>query len=616
MNKRLFSNQQNFWLWAILASVLFSMVALAPQFDLWKTQGENWKGSYAINESDEPAYATYIQSILEGKPRRNSPYSGRIDSSETPQKESLFSIQFISTYPIVFLAKAFGLSTSGAMILLGIIAGAFAAFAVYWLIFILTENASASFVATTTVLFLGSIVAGHGFLISYFFEGIPNYYLTTMFLRRANPAVSFPILFFFFIAVWKFLNAESSRDKIISSIASLLCFAGTVYAYFFHWTTALAWIGGLMLLYITLRFEDFRKNIFYLLGLGFGLIAILIPYAILLSNRAKSMDSAQLLTYTREPDLLRGSEIISYLTILALVAAHRYGTINIREVKYVFLLSLALLSPLVFNQQIITGHSLQPFHYEFFCANYSSLTAGISVLIILLSKKIQQETFQKVLVIFGAFILVFGYLDILFTVELYKKQNIWRDELKPVAEKIKAISEETATANKMQKPVIFSTDLAHDTYFSGTDLPTFSSQPILWSPHLSMFPDIEPEENSQRFMDFLYYHNFDGAKARDAIEVHKHGLLIYGFFGPGRTLAFLSAEHKPVTADEIDSAIDKFEKFQSNYSFEDAKKTPFSFVVVHKEDKFDFSRIDRWYERDQGEVIGDNTLYRVKLKQN
>jgi hypothetical protein len=36
--------------------------------------------------------------------------------------------------------------------------------------------------------------------------------------------------------------------------------------------------------------------------------------------------------------------------------------------------------------------------------------------------------------------------------------------------------------------------------------------------------------------------------------------------------------------------------------------------VIPSDREFDFSHIDRWYERDSGERFGAYTLYRLKLR--
>ena len=192
MRKKFLPKSRSFWLWSILTGLLFVTVALAPQFDLINARGGDWNGIYATNEFDEVAYAAYVQSIIDGQPRRNSPYSGRIDRAPTPQKESLFSIQFFSTYPLALTARVLGLNGSQAMMLLSAAVGFLSAFAIFSLFYLFFRNAPLSFVGTSAVLFGGALVAGQGSLIAFISPESVQYYFSMLFLRRTSPATSFP----------------------------------------------------------------------------------------------------------------------------------------------------------------------------------------------------------------------------------------------------------------------------------------------------------------------------------------------------------------------------------------------------------------------------------------
>src|SRR5215204_663781 len=176
MHKKIFPSSKDFWLWACLTGLLFAVVALAPQFDLLSNRGADWNGVYAVSEFDEFAYCAYVQSIIDGKPRRNSPFSGRTDDAQTPQKESLFSIQFFSTYPLALTAWALGLNGSQAMILLSAVVGFLSAFSIFSLFYIFFRHAPLSFVGTATVLFSGALVAGQGSLIGFVAPDAVHYY--------------------------------------------------------------------------------------------------------------------------------------------------------------------------------------------------------------------------------------------------------------------------------------------------------------------------------------------------------------------------------------------------------------------------------------------------------
>lgn len=605
-----------FWKWYVPCGIIVALFALMPQIDLWLTCGADWNGTYALNELDEPTYASYLQTIIDGKPRLNSPYTGVANSHETPQKESTYSIEFLSTYPLAMTARALGLNSSKAMVLLSIIGGFLSAFAVYWLIYLLSQNPTAAFVGTIFVLFCGVIFAGQGITMAIIVPDNIHYNFSLTFLRRTRPLTSFPILFFFFACVWKYLNSESHGAKTFFIFASTLCFAFTVYSYFFHWTTAFAWFFGLMILWVIFRFESFRQNIFYHMALLGSLLLSLIPYYFLLANRSREMDSVQLLVNTHQPDLFRLPEISGFAIILFLLFLHRKGQVNLRETKHLFLISLALVSLLVFNQQIITGHVLQPFHYELFSTNYIAALTFFTTFFIFLEKFLSKEKLYQVLLLVGAFAVITCYLDITLGIGSMRETNVYRDEFAAVTNKIREDrkNEHTSVPSKgLVLPFEFNNVLNHTSIFS-SDIPSFSSTPVLWSPHLLMSPEISPSKNKLLFYKATYYQNLDENWLRTQLS-SKSGLVVPAIFGWGRISEVLTSNYQPLTADEINSAAEEYRTFCANFNLAEAKSSELSFVIVNQKSNNDLSVVDKWYERSQGEIIGDYILYRVKLRQ-
>src|SRR5689334_22403325 len=104
------------WRWGILAAIALTLVALYQQFHLRLVRGKDWNGSFAFFSQDEIAYSAYVNALIEGRPRRNDPYTGRDDTSDSRQPESLFSIQFAPAYAIAIPARVFGLSAPTAFI--------------------------------------------------------------------------------------------------------------------------------------------------------------------------------------------------------------------------------------------------------------------------------------------------------------------------------------------------------------------------------------------------------------------------------------------------------------------------------------------------------------------
>ena len=81
------------WKWGGIAALAMALLALYPLFHLWVERGGNWAGVYAYVDTDEVAYSAYIQALIDGRPRKNDPYTGRDELEGRPLPESLFSIQ-------------------------------------------------------------------------------------------------------------------------------------------------------------------------------------------------------------------------------------------------------------------------------------------------------------------------------------------------------------------------------------------------------------------------------------------------------------------------------------------------------------------------------------------
>lgn len=607
--------------WALLAGIIVSAYALAPQIQLWGIRGKAWNGVYALHDHDEMCYAAYLQSLVDGKPRRNSPFTGRADSAENPLDESLFSVQFLAFYPIVIPAKILGISVSTTMILFDAIVGFLSGLALFRLLYLLFEKPFLSFVGTVLVFSSGVLIAGQGSFVSRFAPDSIYYFIAFPFARRAVPAIGFPALFLFFAFVWKFLTSDDRRLKIFSGIAASLSFAFLVYSYFYLWTAAAAWLFGLTLLWTVFRPADWRKTVIYLLVLGVFLLLVLIPYFILLAHRATTIDSIQLLVFTRRLDLWRIPEILSFAILFVYLAAKGFGWLDLREPKILFLMSFALVAPIVFNQQILSGRSLQPVHYQFYAVNYIAAFSLFTLICILSERKTSRRTFNVILCLIALSALFVGYSDGQYSVKKARGENIWRDELLPAAEKIKAISQGSENHAENKTAVVLSFDFYPYTLMNSIfslsasdDLPALSSQAVLWSPHQKVFSDLTAEESTERLFKFIYYQNFDGKWLGDELRKGRTEL-VEGFFGWDTKAAILTDEAKPVTDEKIDEIVRRYEEYRHNFTREKAQTPTLSFVLVHQATQADFSALDKWYERDAGETVGRYILYQVKFRE-
>lgn len=608
------SAQRNFLIGAILTGLIIAGFAIYPQIELLMGCENKCNNIYAISDFDEPFYAAYLQSLIDGKPRRNSPFSGTVDSSETPQKESYLSIQFLATYPLVFLAQTFNLSISQLMILCSLIVSFLSGLIIYWLFYLFTKDDISSLVATLFILFLGNLVGGQGATSTLFSSDGVHYFNSLIFLRRYVPAISFPALFLFIIFVWKLFTTDSNSTKHKSAILAFCSFTFCVYTYFYIWTTAFAWFFSFVFLYSIFNYEKLKENSKLLLGLGLSFVGILIPYFILVFNRQQHIDSALFINFTREPDFWRLPETISYISTASIFIFAKFRMVELKDPKIIFLLSLNLVTVVVFNQQIITGRSLQPFHYQFFSVNYLVTFSVFFLIYTLLKQLLTVDRLRLVITLLVSLPICVGIFDTVVGSTSFTSLNLTRDNLIPLSDRIKEIVKTPEFKTQNQNSVVLTFDFAKPSYFYGSEIPALSSQPILWSLHLNLMTDISPQEDKNRLKQFLYYQNVDGNQLRNNLN-QKNTLISLGFFGGERISDIYTGKVNQITSEEIDKVIDDYQSFTQNFSYQNAQKPLLSFVLANRKVENDFTNLDRWYQRNEGEEFGEFILYQVKLRQ-
>ena len=259
---------------------------------------------------------------------------------------------------------------------MGILAPLFASLALFWLIQNLTHDHRLAATGSIVVLCFGALAAGEG-AIHLLSDSVQYAFLP--FLRRYEPGAVFPLFFVFCTLVWKSLKAQ--HHNLTWAIAAGVVLDALIFSYFYLWTSAVAWLACLAILWLIADPKAFLKHaapFFTILLLAIG---GLVPYALLLSHRSTTMDTGQKLALTHAPDLFRAPELLGVAVIFLIMMAAARGKINWRAPEILFATSFALVPFAVFNQQLITGRSLQPFHYESFIANYVTLIGAFIIIV-------------------------------------------------------------------------------------------------------------------------------------------------------------------------------------------------------------------------------------------
>ena len=598
------------WRWGVLAAAAMTLLALFPQVYLWAERGRAWQGANAYFYTDEPAYAAYVNALVDGRPRRCDPYTGEDDTQAAPLPESLFSIQFVPAYMIAWPARALGLSTATAFIVLAPLVAFITSLALFWLLVLITDDERAAAAFVPFVLCLGILLSGNGLIRALLDQQTSYVYLP--FLRRYIPAAPFPFFILFFPLAWLALTDPSRRRRVWCAVGAGACFTVCVYGYFYLWTAAAAWLALLALLDFTFKPEGWRQWLTScaLIG-GLGGLA-LIPYAVLLSRRAPTMDVVQALVRTHAPDLVRSIEVCALVVVVALIVGLKRGRINLREPGVLCALAFALLPFVLFNQQVLTGRSLQPMHYEQFVAPYATLiAAALATSLVWRGRDARRRLPLYVVLAVAYAAYAWGAGETWISTRRFAEANVLRDEARAVSLRLRGIAlkgyDDVAGAPADPRAVVFATDIAR-----ADNLPMVAPQAVLWAPHMFVFSGVTVAENKERFFQYLYY---SGVDAEDFVSNYAHqGFVYYAIFGWERANPKLTVNYKPVTEEELQVEADNYAAYIAHFDRARATRPQLAYLLVAANQEMNFKHLDRWYTRDAGERIGPYVLYRLKLR--
>lgn len=610
------------WRFGIIAGLFLAVFSLYPQLKMVYLRGAEWNGHYAYNDVDEVAYAAYLKALIDGRPRKNDPYTGRDDTPESPQPESLFSIQFAGPYTIAIPARILGVPATWAMTISGAVAAFLTALAIFWLIGMLTRDSLFAMAGSLIVLAGGALFAGEGAIGEVVGGGFSYPYFPGF--RRYIPAMAFPAFFALVALVWKIVGRveeEGSKGVRDESNVSLphsstpllltlaaIAFGYTVFSYFYVWTTAAAWLGCLGICWLVVRPGGVWKDIRSLFMLGVGCLLSLAPYAWLLSKRSHTMDDVQMLVRTHAPDLMRVPELISYIVLIVIAMGIAMKMFALRDRATLFAVSLALTPIVVFNQQVITGQSLQPIHYQVFIGNY---VAGLAVVftlgLIWRTADGREKLSSRIALAVVALVAAgWGFVECHYTVRVLDDVNVMRDEALPVARRLAELAKNDADKHHQ--------NVLHLGIAEADDLPTVAPQAVLWARHQHVFAGVTWDENKERYYQQLYYQGVAGRDLANGMKSGNDFVSMIALFGWGRHTDRLNSQYKPLTLGEIDAEARIYDEYVKNFAATNPGVVRLNYLITSNEPQQYFDRIDQWYERDAGETFGKYVLYRLRLK--
>lgn len=592
------------------------LVAVFPQIHFMGHRGREWQGANAITHPDEVAYSAYLASLIRGNPRRDDPYTGR--GEQVP--ESLFSIQMVPAYATALPARTLGLSASVAFMILAPLCALASSLAIFWFVWLLTRDEQFSAAAVLIVVGFGTAMAGQGiaryipnlnYLIPFWISirvSPPSLYHLP-FLRLYQPAVAFPLFFVFCGFVWLALTRPVRRQALVMAAGAGLVFALLIFSYFYLWTAAAAWLACVCALWVLARKSE-RKRAAVVFGIILVLAAAaLVPYFRMLSHRAATVDAAQALVFTHRPDLLRLPEI----TVLLVLALLGFGVwrrvLRGREPVVLIATAFALSVLVVFNQQIITGRSLQPIHYQWFIANYCALTAVALTAALWWRSGGRAGLTNRSLALIAGLALLLACAEVWLAASVSFNYNRAIDEAKPVANRLVDLDRIDGASSAGSAPVVLMADLK-----LADRLPTDAPQAVLWAPRMLVFPGVSEAENRERFFRQLYYLGYDEKKFWAELD-HADWNFLAGLFPYNRLSPVVSGSNAPITPKELRAQLASYLEYSRSFNRDRTASPTLSYLVVGADSQPDYANLDRWYQRDGGERVGSFILYRLKLRE-
>ncbi len=600
------------WKWCAITCLAMMLLSLIPQIHLWIVRGRSWNGAYVSLQGDEIYYSGYVNALMDGRSRKTDPFAGRDDTANSPLPESTFSIQFVPAYVISALARVFGASASTAFIVLTGVAALLASLAVFWLLNSVTANHHLAAAGTLFVLCFGSIAGRYGLFNTFVDIGIPALH----FLRRYQPAAAFPLFFVFQLLVWRALTSQITRHTRVFAIVAGLTLAALIFSYLYLWTGAAAWLMCVGALWLCFRPAD-RRRTTGVLATVVGVTAIaLVPYVWLLSHRPPTLDEQQTLVSTHRPDFLRVHEIMGAAILVALAIGIRRYRVARTDRRAIYVASLALLPFVVFNQQVLTGKTMQAFHFEIFVVNYSTLL-GLMVLVTFF----WNPNSNRLFIWLAALSFSFGFVVVALPSRLiFVPSAIENDKAVPALLRLKELSRQDGTLTALHRTGFASTLVFSPRVPLMALLPTWTTQGTLIDVGGLDFGSSTLEERKIFLYTHLYYSRVDQQALREVLNgtSQKPPEELWSFrsmvFGHERTIRALSFDFKPIQPDEVEREVNAYETFAKSFSRVQAVTRPITYALIPIESNFDFSNLDRWYERDAGEYVGDYILYRLKLR--
>jgi hypothetical protein len=267
----------------------------------------------------------------------------------------------------------------------------------------------------------------------------------------------------------------------------------------------------------------------------------------------------------------------------------------------------------VLNQQIVTGHVLQPIHYKGFITSYSVLIAFVVTLGLNWQRQVTQgsdrwRVSRKALLWITIAAFDWGLIETQQAMKRGAEANNLAAEEMPVY--VHFSDRRRAGLSTRDDEVLLFDDLR-----MADGAPAVSPFPVLWAPHMVVYPGVDAAESKERLFKHLYYTGIGVQELDD----YFHGRNVYygcavGLFGFDRLIDGLNPNAKPISSEEKNAELESYKSFIETFDERKAASPRLSYVIVPTNKTMSMVNLDRWYRRDGGQQVGKFTIFRVELR--
>ena len=569
---------------ALVASFIVGIIALAPHIIFPLQLGKEYKGVYMMQTANETEYLARIKELTEGhwKP-------GAVPFYEYKNNPPLMPPNVLD---FLYAGANFttGISISNLVIISKFFLPALFFLLIYFLIRQLTKNKDflsnkINAVGGGLLVVLGYDLVDYGSLISYI-KGVNSPSDFLLWTRPINPILGGMLIFGFLLAFWKLYknDTDGRKSKYLIFSAGFLFFLA-ITSYFFSWGIILSFLvvfGAVSLLsknWLLLR----RICSIAFLGILFSTPYL---YNIYLATKNPIYKESAVRTgifYGRElmlnKFLILALFIFASISLVVFIKNKKKESFNFWGEKWWFVcLAMIVCGFIAFNQQLITGQTVWPYHF----VQYTIPLSATALFITLYNFSFFSYGFRRVWVT-----IVFISIASSLSFGVYTQSMAYKNNFANYKEKQKyAEVFEWLNENAKKDCVI----LTEDKVFFNKAILIYTNCNVYFSDFNSfMLPN---ERLYHNYMTFLKIQGIDERRITEYAEenaqdiaVHFYGAegLVYGSASP----SFLASKDKFINDYKkflSEDFIDKIKKYKADY-----------FIIESRSKNGNFSQLPKTY---------------------